>query len=88
MLEELGGVVEIGELEGLGLDLTVGIGDLGADAVEGGLEGGDGGSDGGEREFSVLEGGELGEEVVVTGEDFGAELVLEEADAVLELLGG
>lgn len=36
----------------------------------------------------VVEGGELGEEVVVTGENFGAELVLEEADGVVEFLGG
>lgn len=86
-LEELGGAVEVGELEGLGADLAVGIGDLEADLADGGLEGGDAGSDDGEGGFGVLHGGELGEEVVVAGEDLGAELLLEEADPFLELLG-
>lgn len=86
-LEELRGAVEIGELDGLGSDLAVGIGDLETDLADGGLEGGDAGADDGEGGFGVFEGGELGEEVVVAGEDFGPELLLEEADAVLELLG-
>lgn len=79
--------MEIGELDGLGSDLAVGIGDLETDLADGGLEGRYAGADDGEGGFGVFEGGELGEEVVVTGEDFGAELLLEEADAVLELLG-
>lgn len=36
----------------------------------------------------MVEGGELGEEVGVAGEDLRAELVVEEADGVVELLGG
>lgn len=80
--------MKIGELEGFGLDLSVGIGDLGADAAKGGLEGRNGRSDGGKRELSMLEGGELGKEMVMAGEDFGAELVFEETDAMLELFGG
>ena len=41
-LEELGGAVEVGELERLGADLAMGVGDLGSDAADGGLESGDG----------------------------------------------
>lgn len=37
--------------------------------------------------FGMVERGELGEEVGVAGEDFGAELFLELADGVLERLG-
>lgn len=65
-----------------------GIGELGSEAAEGGLESGDGGSDGGEGVVGVLERGELGEEVVVAGEDFRSELGVEEADGGVELLGG
>lgn len=80
--------MEVAELGGLGFDLGMGVGDLGSDAADGGLEGGDGGSDEGEGGVGIAEGGELREEVVVVGEDFGAELFLEEADAFLEALGG
>lgn len=88
VLQEIGGSVEVGELERLGVDGGEGFGELGSDAAEGGLEGGDGGADGGEGEVGGLEGGELGEEVVVAGEDLGAELGFEEADGGVELLGG
>ena len=86
-LEELGGVVEAGELECLGSDLAVGVGDLGSDVADGGMEVGDGGAEGEEGGVGFPDGEELREEVVVAGEDLGAELLLEEADAVLELLG-
>lgn len=69
MLEELGGVVEIGELDRLRLDGLEGIGELRSDAVEGSLEGGDRRSDGGESVIGMLEGGELGEKIGVAGED-------------------
>ena len=68
-LEEVGGVVEVGELEGFGADLEVGERDVRADGFEGGLEGGERRSEGGERGMGMVEGGELGEEMVVTGED-------------------
>lgn len=48
----------------------VGVGEIGLDMVDGGLEGGNGGFDGGEGGFGVVEGGDLGEEVVVVGKDF------------------
>ena len=38
-LEELGGAMEVGELES---DLAVGVGSLGSDTANGGLEGGNG----------------------------------------------
>lgn len=64
------------------------VGDLRADTANGRLERGDGGAEGGEGGIGVLEGGELVEEVRVAVEDFGAKLLFEEADAILELLGG
>lgn len=88
VLEKLRRAVEVGKLYGLRLDGFQGIGELGSDAAEGGLEGGDGGSDGSEGVISVLEGGELGEELVVAGEDLGAKLGFEKTDGVFELLGG
>lgn len=48
----------------------MGVGEIGSDTADGGLEGGNGGSDGGEGGFGVAEGGDLGEEVVVAGKDF------------------
>lgn len=38
--------------------------------------------------IGVVEGGELREKFVVTGEDFGTELILEEADGMVEFFGG
>ena len=40
-LEELSGAVEVGELECLSSDLAVGVGNLGSNVADGGLEGGD-----------------------------------------------
>lgn len=88
VVEQLRRGVEVGELEGEGVDGPEGVGELGSGVAEGGLEGVDGGSDSGEGVIGVLEGGELREEVGVAGEDLGAELGLEEADGLLELLGG
>lgn len=42
MLEELSGAMEVGQLERLGSDGGVGLGELGSDAADRGLEGGDG----------------------------------------------
>ena len=38
VLEEVGGAVEVGELNGFGLDEAVRVGNLGADTANGGLE--------------------------------------------------
>lgn len=38
--------------------------------------------------IGVVEGRELREEFVVTGEDFGTELILEETDGVVEFFSG
>lgn len=88
VLEELRGAVEVGELGGFGGDGAVRVGELGAEAADGGLERGERGSEGGEGVVRVVEGRELREEIVMPREDFGTELVLEEADRVVELLGG
>lgn len=88
VVQELGGAVEVRQLESLGFDGFERVGELGSNAAEGGLEGGDGGSDGGEGVVGVLEGRELRQEVGVAGEDLGAELGLELANRVVELLGG
>lgn len=88
VVEEVGGGVEIGELEGFGADGAEGVGEVGAGLAEGGVEGGDGGAEGGEGELGVVEGRELGEEVVVAGKHLVAELGVEEADGSVELLGG
>lgn len=80
--------MEVRQLESLGFDGFERVRELGSNAAEGGLEGGDGGSDGGEGVVGVLEGRELRQEVGVTGEDLGAELGLELANRVVELLGG
>ena len=60
------------ELDGEGEDGDEGVGELGSGVANGGLKGGNGGSDGGEGVIGVVEGRELGEEVRVAGEDFGA----------------
>lgn len=86
-LEEVCGSVEVGELEGVGANEAAGVGDLLAGAAEGGLEGSDTRADGGEGGLSVTEGGELRKEGGVAGEDLGAEVLLEEADSILEGLG-
>lgn len=86
--EELGGGVEVRQLYGFGSDGADGLGEIGSDAADGGLEGGDGGAEGGEGDLGVGEGGELGEELRVAGDDVGAELGVEEADGLVETLGG
>ncbi|KAB8455104.1 hypothetical protein FH972_025257 [Carpinus fangiana] len=86
MVEKVGGGVEVGELEGFGADGAERIGEVGAGLAEGGVEGGDGGAEGGEGELGVVEGRELGEEVVVAGKDLVAKLGVEEADGCVELL--
>lgn len=88
MVEEVGGGVEVGELEGFGADGAEGVGKVGAGLAEGGVEGGDGGADGGEGELRIVKGRELGEEVIVAGEHLVTELGVEEADGRVELLGG
>lgn len=88
VLEELRRAVEVGELRSLGGDGAVGVGELRSEAADGGLERGEGGSEGGEGVVGVVEGGELREEVVVPGENLRPELVLQEADRVVELLRG
>lgn len=80
--------MNVGELGGFGLDLTVRVCDLRSNAANGGLERGNGRSDERERRFSVAERGELREEVMVARENLRAKLLLEMADAFLELLGG
>lgn len=88
VIEEVGGGVEIGELKGLGVDRAEGIGEVGASLAERGMEGGDRGAEGGEGELGVVEGGELGEEVVMAGEDLVAELGVKQSYGGVELLGG
>lgn len=88
MLEELCGKVEVGELSGFGGDGAVRVGELRTEAADGGLERGERGSESGQSVVGVVEGGKLREEIVVPREDLRAELVLEEADRVVELLGG
>lgn len=79
--------MNVGELGGLSADLAVRVGDLRSNAANGGLKRGNCGSDERESGFSVAERGELREEFIVAREDFGAELLLQETDAFLELLG-
>lgn len=64
------------------------IGKFGSETAEGGLERGESGSESGESVIGVVERGELKEEFVVAGEDFGTELILEEADGVVEFFSG
>ena len=80
--------MNVGELGSLSADLAVRVGDLRSNAANGGLERGNCGSDERKSGFSVTERGELREEFMVAREDFGAELLLQETDAFLELLDG
>ena len=86
--EEVRGGVEVGELDRLGVNGSERVGEIGSDFADGGLEGGNGGAEGGECDVSVVERGELGEEVVVARENLVAELRVEESDRGVELLGG
>lgn len=88
MAEEVRGGVEVGELDRLGVNGSERVGEIGSDFADRGLEGGNGGAEGGECDVSVVERGELGEEVVVARENLVAELRVEESDRGVELLGG
>ncbi|KAK7264394.1 hypothetical protein RJT34_32003 [Clitoria ternatea] len=87
VLKEFSGAMEVGELGRFHGDKAVQVGEFGLEAAGGGLEGGEGGLEGGEGVVNVVEGGELGKKFVVAGEHFRAELVLKEADGMVELLG-
>jgi hypothetical protein len=86
--EEVRGGVEVGELDRFGVNGVERIREVRASLAERGVEGGHGGAEGRECHIGVVERGELGEEVVVAGENLVTELRVEEADRRVEFLGG